>query len=160
MDSNNVLESKNKEINSLKEQLKESKIIIEQLNNKIQELKTQLNHEKNKSLNEIKENNIILKKNELNYLKVKLQNIYISNQKEKIIKGGDKCVNFVSSDYKIQFAIPCLGNSTFAEVEELFEMNNFLWSTSLMTKFEFFSNTPNQSFLIKIYEKNLIICES
>ena len=31
----------------------------------------------------------------------------------------DRCVNFVSSDQKIFYAVPCSGNSTFAEVEEL-----------------------------------------
>ena len=28
------------------------------------------------------------------------------------------CVNFISSDKKVQFAIPCIKSNTFAEIEE------------------------------------------
>ena len=34
-------------------------------------------------------------------------------------KITDKCINFISSDQNINFAIPCSGDSTFAEIEEL-----------------------------------------
>ena len=117
-DSNNLLETKNKEIKKLQDELKESKMKIEQLNGKIQELQTQLNIKNNSSLNKIKEleNTIILKNNELNDLKIKLQKMNNINQIDKKI---DKCVTFISSDQKIFFGIPCSGNSTFAEVEEL-----------------------------------------
>ena len=33
--------------------------------------------------------------------------------------GYDKCVNFISQDQKINYAIPCSGNSIFAQIEEL-----------------------------------------
>jgi len=39
----------------------------------------------------------------------------IHNNPKKI----DKCVNFISSDQNINFALPCSGGSTFAEIEEL-----------------------------------------
>ena len=39
----------------------------------------------------------------------------IHNNSKKI----DKCVNFISSDQNINFAIPCSGDSTFAEIVEL-----------------------------------------
>ena len=35
------------------------------------------------------------------------------------MKNKDKCVTFISSDQSIIFAIPCSGDSTFAEIEEL-----------------------------------------
>ena len=35
------------------------------------------------------------------------------------MKNKDKCVNFISSDQSISFAIPCSGDSTFAEIEEI-----------------------------------------
>ncbi len=118
--TNNIIELKDKEIAMLKDELNKSKILIAQLNGKIQELQTQLTFANNNYSNKIKEleNNIILKNNELKDLKVKLQNI-TSNQGEKQNKDRDKCVNFLSSDHKIYFAIPCSGTSTFAEVEEL-----------------------------------------
>ena len=118
----------NKEIKDLKEELNKSKKIIEQLNGKIKDLEKRLKNDNNQYINKIKEleNNIIQKNNELNQLKAKLQNTNIknsnsniNNQTNKINQGGDKCVNFISQDNKICFGIPCSGNSTFAEVEEL-----------------------------------------
>ena len=42
-------------------------------------------------------------------------NINFNNSNNKII---NQCVNFISNDQKIYFAIPCSGNSIFAEIEE------------------------------------------
>ena len=42
-------------------------------------------------------------------------NINFNNSNNKII---NQCVNFISNDQKICFAIPCSGNSIFAEIEE------------------------------------------
>ena len=118
----------NKEIKYLKEELNKSKKIIEQLKGTIKDLEKRLKNDNSQYINKIKEleNNIIQKNNELNQLKTKLQNINIknsnsniNNQTNKINQGGDKCVNFISKDSKICFGIPCSGNSTFAEVEEL-----------------------------------------
>ena len=77
-------------------------------------MENKLQIENNKYLKKIKEleNNIIQKNNELNQLKVKLLN-------NNIIQNKDKSVSFISSDQSIFFSIPCSGNSTFAEVEEL-----------------------------------------
>ena len=68
--------------------------------------------------------NIINQKDEeLNKLKEILQNNNINNNENqnnsKIIKGGNKCVNFISSDQKITYAIPCSGDDIFAEIEEI-----------------------------------------
>ena len=120
--------TENKEIKELREELNKSKKIIEQLKGKIKDLEYRLQNENNQYINKIKEleNNIIQKNNELNQLKAKLQNINvnnansnINNQSNKISQDRDKCVNFISIDSKICFGIPCSGNSTFAEVEEL-----------------------------------------
>ena len=56
-------------------------------------------------------------------MKKQLQNNNIinnSNQNNSIkIKGGNKCVTFISSDQKIVYAIPCSGDDIFAEIEEI-----------------------------------------
>ena len=120
--------TENKEIKELKEELNKSKKIIEQLKGKIKDLENRLQTENNQYINKIKEleNNIIQKNNELNQLKAKLQNINVNNansnannQSNRVNKEIDKCVNFISMDSKIFYGVPCSGNSTFAEVEEL-----------------------------------------
>ena len=35
------------------------------------------------------------------------------------MKNCDKCVNFISSDQTITYAIPCSGDDVFAEIEEI-----------------------------------------
>ena len=123
-----VNNTENKEIKELKEELNKSKKIIEQLKGKIKDLENRLQTENNQYINKIREleNSIIQKNNELNELKAKLQNINvnntnfnINNQSNKISQERDKCVNFIANDLKICLGIPCSGNSTFAEVEEL-----------------------------------------
>jgi seryl-tRNA synthetase len=116
-----VNNTENKEIKQLKEELNKSKKIIEQLNGKIKELENRLKNENNKYINKIREleNNINQKNNELNLLRVGLQNINSNNQINNNIQNKDKCVTFISNDQGICFGIPCSGNSTFAEVEEL-----------------------------------------
>ena len=120
-----VNNEENKEIKQLKEELTKSKKIINQLNDKIKELENKLQIENNKYLNKIKEleNNIIQKNNELNQLKKNLQNnnanVNVNNHYNNIIQNKDKSVTFISNDQSICFSVPCSGNSTFAEVEEL-----------------------------------------
>ena len=68
--------------------------------------------------------NIINQKDEeLNRLKEKLQNKNINNNRNqnnsKIIKGGDKCVTFISNDQNIIYGIPCSGDDKFSEIEEI-----------------------------------------
>ena len=120
-----VNNTENKEIKELKEELNKSKKIIEQLKGKIKDLENRLQTENNQYINKIREleNSIIQKNNELNELKTKLQNINvnsnINNQSNRINQDRDKSVTFLSTDQGICFSIPCSGNSTFAEVEEL-----------------------------------------
>ncbi len=116
-----VSNEENKEIKQLKEELTKSKKIIGQLNDKIKELENKLKNENNKYLNKIKEleNNLNQKNNELNQLKAQLQNNNVNNQLNNNVQNKDKSVSFISSDSSIFFSVPCSGNSTFAEVEEL-----------------------------------------
>ena len=69
------------------------------------------------------QNIINQKDDELNKLKEKLQN-NINNNKDqnnsKIIKGGDKCVIFISNDENLIYGIPCSGDDLFCEIEEIF----------------------------------------
>ena len=120
--NNEVDESKNKEINELKEKLNKAEKSNEQLKNKINELENKLkleydNKNKIKSLQDL----INKKDEELNRLNDELKNnknniIKIQNNQ---IKNKNKCVTFISNDQKICYGISCSGDSTFAEVEEL-----------------------------------------
>ena len=60
----------------------------------------------------------------VNQLRQQLQNINLNNnQNDKNKNNGDtffanRCVSFISPDSSLFYAVPCDGNSTFAEVEE------------------------------------------
>ena len=87
----------------------------------IQDLKNHLNSFKNIDMNKINnlQNEINNKNNQLNQLRQQLQNVSINNnQNIQNILQNDKCVNFITTDSSLFYAIPCNGNSTFAEVEE------------------------------------------
>ena len=127
MMANNSEDKENKEIKQLKEELNKSKKIIDSLNARIKELEASKQNENQVNLNKIKEleNKILQKDNELNQLRMQLMNSHsnnfnlnVNNQQNNNIQNIDKCVNFVSIDQRISFAVPCSGNSTFAEVEE------------------------------------------
>ena len=120
-----IEEELNNEINKLKEELYKSKKIIETQKKEIEQLKKNYNssnkgfNDKLKDLNKL-QRLIVQKDFEINELKQKLLenkniiNIDERNKEKKI----DKCVCFISSDHEITYAIPCSGESTFAEVEE------------------------------------------
>ena len=118
MNNSNLNESKI--INELKEELNKSKKIIEQQKLKINKLQNQLHSSKIK-LNKLQSLKTLIsqKDKELNNLKLQLininNNINLNNSNNKI---NDKCVNFISNDENIKFAIPCSGDSLFAEIEE------------------------------------------
>ena len=68
--------------------------------------------------------NIINQKDEeLNKLQKNLQNNIINNNENqnnsKMIKGGDKCITFISNDENLIYSIPCSGNDNFSEIEEI-----------------------------------------
>jgi alanyl-tRNA synthetase len=96
--------------------------IIEQQKVEIKDLKNKLNTIKNIDLNEIKtlKTEITIKDNQLNQLRRQLQNNNSNNNETKIINISDtKFVSFISNDKKILNIIPCIGDETFAEIEEI-----------------------------------------
>ena len=144
---NNYNDSQN-EINNLKSELSKANKIINEQKLKIQELQTQLNTYNN-NINNLNNNiknyqNIINQKDiELNNLKNQL----LSNN--NIINNFNlnemMCVNFISGDQQIHYAVPCLKSNTFAEVEEkLYQKfpvyretnNNFIANGNLVLRFK------------------------
>ena len=124
-------------------------------NNNIKELQNKLNNATNlikdyKKLNEQKDldiNNykekLEQKESELNNLKNQSKNI--TNLKPKIYCDEMMCVNFISTNQKVYFAVPCAPNNTFAEIEEkLYKKypeyretnNNFLANGKLVLRFK------------------------
>ena len=118
----NILQSNNNdEINKLKNELTKANKVIEQQKLTINELQNKLNNYNNtinnlnKDINNYR--NIISKKDiELNNFKSQLNNTNIQNN--KIYINDMMCVQFISSDQNVHYAVPCLKTNTFAEVEE------------------------------------------
>ena len=113
----NIINKKDEELNKLQKTFEQLKSKNEELQNIIKTNEINLN--KIQSLQ-----NIINKKDEELYeLKDKLKNKTaddkIQDNPNKFNDGGFKCVNIISSDQKIFYAIPCSGNSIFAEIEEI-----------------------------------------
>ena len=102
-----------------------AKKIIESLqNNKKENPNIKILEDENKNL----KNQLYLKENEINEMKLK-----IKNNKNKFISFDDVMViNFESTDSSIHEGIQCLGTDTFAEVEE-----------RLYQKYDEFRNTNN-----------------
>jgi len=97
------------------EDLKKANKIIEQQNKTINDLQNELNNYKAIINNFIRDiNNISRKDSEFNKLKSQLDN----NRNNNVNLNDIVCVNFISSDKKVHFAISCLKTETFAEVEE------------------------------------------
>ena len=96
--------------------------IIEQQKAEISELKNKLNTIKSVDLNEIKNlrTEITIKDNQLNIVKKELKNNNLKITENKKINISDtKMISFVSKDKKIIDVIPCIGDETFAEIEEI-----------------------------------------
>ena len=96
--------------------------IIEQQKVEISELKNKLNTIKSVDLNEIKnlKTEITIKDNQLNILKKELKNNNLKiTENKKINISNTKMISFVSKDKKIIDVIPCIGDETFAEIEEI-----------------------------------------
>ena len=104
--------------------VKAKKIIENLQNNKKENPNIEKLEIENKNLN----NQLYLKENEINELKLK-----IKNNNNKLISFNDvMVVNFESTDSSIHEGIQCLGTETFAEVEE-----------RLYQKYDEFRNTNN-----------------
>ena len=106
------------EINHLKNELTKANKIIEQQKLTINNLQSKLN-EYNNIINNY-QNKLNQKELELNNLKSQLNNINSNNlsDNDNIKLNEMMCVNFISMDQKVHFAIACLKKNTFAEVEE------------------------------------------
>ena len=144
---NNYNNSQN-EINNLKSELSKANKIINEQKLKIQELQTQLNIYNN-NINNLNNNiknyqNIINQKDiELNNLKNQL--LSNNNNNNYFNLNEMMCVNFISGDQQIHYAVPCLKSNTFAEVEEkLYQKfpvyretnNNFIANGNLVLRFK------------------------
>ena len=144
---NNYNNSQN-EINNLKSELSKANKIINEQKLKIQELQTQLNIYNN-NINNLNNNiknyqNIINQKDiELNNLKNQL--LSNNNHNNYFNLNEMMCVNFISGDQQIHYAVPCLKSNTFAEVEEkLYQKfpvyretnNNFIANGNLVLRFK------------------------
>ena len=112
--------SKDNEILRLKDELKQAKQIIEQQKITIQNLQNQINDiNSNHNITIQNYKNIInQKEQELNNLKIQLQNNDISSNNSFYNRRNIMAVNFISMDSKIHFAVPCIDSDIFAEVEE------------------------------------------
>jgi len=96
---------------------------------------------------------------EINSLILKLKN----NISNKITEKEIRCVNFISKDEKINYAIPCFSDDIFAEIEnklyqkfpEYMETNNqFFFHGKPIVKFKTIGEN-------KIYDGSpLILCSS
>ena len=83
---------------------KDLKNIIKQRELEISSLKAQIN---NIQMN----NNNLIYNNQIN-------NINIPNNNFNININDMVCINFISSEQKIHFAVPCIKSNIFAEIEE------------------------------------------
>ena len=106
-------------INQLQSELNRYKNQLANVNLSLNNNNINLNNEINKlrKQNEILFNQISIKDNEINNLKLKIENNYVSQS--KVSKKDFMVINFVTGDGKIMnCGIGCLPDETFAEVEE------------------------------------------
>lgn len=87
--------------------------LIEIQKSTINELTTQLNNS-NQNLNIYKEK-IRQQELQINNLYQQVKN---PNTNTKVYKNEMMCVNFISANQQIHYAVPCVKNDTFASVEE------------------------------------------
>ena len=144
---NNYNNSQN-EINNLKSELSKANKIINEQKLKIQELQTQLNIYNN-NINNLN-NNITNYQNIINQKDIELNNLknhlLLNNNSNNYFNLNEMmCVNFISGDQQIHYAVPCLKSNTFAEVEEkLYQKfpvyretnNNFIANGNLVLRFK------------------------
>ena len=98
--------------------------IIEAQQLKINELKSQINNISNNNysnsniINSLK-NEINIKDKEIQKLTQQLSNYKNNSSNNENVKRGElMCINFTSTNQKVNYAIPCVATDIFAEVEE------------------------------------------
>ena len=149
---NKILKEKEEEINKLKKDLEKNdyqKLILEK-DKEIEKLKNEIFKFPANSQNQINIlQNIINQKNfELNNLRAQLNNNNLVPNpivQNKIYVNEMMCVNFISMDQNVHYAVPCVKTNTFAEVEEkLYQQypryretnNNFIANGILVLRFK------------------------
>ena len=145
---NNCNNSQN-EINNIKSELSKANKIINNQKLKIQELENKLNTYNNTIIN--LNNNITNYQNIINQKDIELNNLrtQLLSNNNNIINNFNlnemMCVNFISGDQNVHYAVPCLKSNTFAEVEEkLYQQypayretnNNFIANGNLVLRFK------------------------
>jgi hypothetical protein len=110
-------QNKDTEIQNLKKELIDAKKVIEQQKITISNLEYKLNNIYSNINIQFYENIINKKEQELNDLKIKLKNI---EEKNKVYDDSNKIkkVNFVITDKKLNYSVPCIDTDIFAEIEE------------------------------------------
>ena len=144
---NKILKEKKEEINKLKNFGKNDyqKLILEK-DKEIAKLKNEISKFPSNYQNQMNDlHNIIKQKNlELNNLRAQLSNNNPIAQ-NKIYFNEMMCVNFISMDQNVHYAVPCIKTNTFAEVEEkLYQQypqyretnNNFLAKGNVVLRFK------------------------
>ena len=144
---NKILKEKKKEIIKLKNFGKNDyqKLILEK-DKEIAKLKNEISKFPSNYQNQMNDlHNIIKQKNlELNNLRAQLSNNNPIAQ-NKIYFNEMMCVNFISTDQNVHYAVPCIKTNTFAEVEEkLYQQypqyretnNNFLANGNVVLRFK------------------------
>ena len=110
------MKNNNNEINKLKNELSKANKIIEQQKQMINNLQNKLNNNINNYKNIINQ-----KDKELNSRKLQLNTINLesnNNLSNKLFFNEVMCVNFISTDQNIHYAVTCIKNNIFAEIEE------------------------------------------
>ena len=112
-------DAKDKEILRLKEELNKANKIINEQKLKIQNLEMQLNTMSSKYNKgaQLYQTNVYPKSQELSNVRLPLQHSNSLNS-PYVNRSKMMAVNFISMDSRIHFAVPCIGQETFAEVEE------------------------------------------
>ena len=102
----------NNKIKQLEKELSDAKNLIEKQKKEIEELKQKLNQKNNnENINELKK--------EIEELKKELKKASENNPNYVLVqKGKLQCINFISTDQNLNYAIPCTGTDIFAEIEE------------------------------------------
>ena len=115
-ENNNISILDFNEINNLKNELCKANKIIKQQQSTINDLQNKLNN-----FNNIINNYQIIinqKDIELNNLKMQLNNSGNMSNMTNVNINDIMCVNFISTNQDVHYAVSCLKTNTFAEIEE------------------------------------------
>jgi len=137
--------SSNKKISDMQIKLKENEKTIDKYKSKIEELKLKLN-ENNIQLESFQKI-IYQKEKEILNLKTKMKKYNGNNISNQTFYSRDQilALNFISSDQRLHFALPCIKNDLFVDVEKkLYEQfpeyketnNNFLVNAKMILRFK------------------------